>query len=531
VDSFDNWMNTVVVPAGAQGIITVNYGSNPANNAGGDTNVAAAWVQYANVTEGRGIKYWEIGNEIGGNGYYGTNLDWEYDLHYPETNAATRVGQPALSPAAYGTNSIQFIGAMKAKDHTIKCGVGFDTGNPTYNSQLLGVCGSVADFVVIHWYPGGNVLAATAQIPGIVANTFTQLTNIVGAAHAAQMQIAVTETGAGNATGAAVSLFAADDFLTWIENGIPNVDYEELHNDILMPDETPGHAYYGAQMAHFLANVGDSMLTASSDQALVRVHASVRQDGAVGVMVLNTDAAQTNTVNLNFTGTNLTSSGVRYQFGMTNFIGTNDNPSYPVSSNVVSGLGNQFSVVVPPYTIINFIIPIKTNTPPVLAAIGNQTVNVGQTVAFTAVATDTNVPAPTLTYSIQSGPTNATINPSTGAFSWRPLVSQGGATSSFVIKVSDGGTPVLSATQSFSVTVNALVQPALTAVSSSGSQIRFTISGVSGPDYEVQVSTNLVTWNTVFTTNSPPLPISWTDTGAGSISRRFYRLGVGPPLP
>ena len=56
IDSFDNWMNTVVNPAGAQAIITVNYGSNPANNAGGDTNVAAAWVDYANNTKPGGIK-------------------------------------------------------------------------------------------------------------------------------------------------------------------------------------------------------------------------------------------------------------------------------------------------------------------------------------------------------------------------------------------------------------------------------------------------------------------------------------------
>ena len=47
------------------------------------------------------------------------------------------------------------------------------------------------------------------------------------------------------------------------------------------------------------------------------------------------------------------------------------------------------------------------NTPPTLAPIANQTVNVGQTVAFTASATDTDQPPQTLTFSLLSGATNA----------------------------------------------------------------------------------------------------------------------------
>ena len=49
----------------------------------------------------------QIGNEIYGNGYYSTNEDWEYDLHYSEASAANRVRQPALSPVAYGSNAVQ----------------------------------------------------------------------------------------------------------------------------------------------------------------------------------------------------------------------------------------------------------------------------------------------------------------------------------------------------------------------------------------------------------------------------------------
>jgi hypothetical protein len=78
-----------------------------------------------------------------------------------------------------------FIRAMKAQDSTIKCGVGFDTGNSSYNTAVLGQTGTNADFVIIHWYPGGDaptLLTTPGQIGSIVNNTRTQLTNNVGAA-------------------------------------------------------------------------------------------------------------------------------------------------------------------------------------------------------------------------------------------------------------------------------------------------------------------------------------------------------------
>jgi alpha-L-arabinofuranosidase len=62
----------VAAKSGATPILTVNYGSNTSGNGGGTPAFAAAWVQYANVTKGYGVKYWEIGNEVYGNGEYGS---------------------------------------------------------------------------------------------------------------------------------------------------------------------------------------------------------------------------------------------------------------------------------------------------------------------------------------------------------------------------------------------------------------------------------------------------------------------------
>jgi len=65
----------------------------------------------------------------------------------------------------------------------------------------------------------------------------------------------------------------------------------------------------------------------------------------------------------------------------------------------------------------------------------------------------------------------------------------------------------------------------------SGERLALTIAGDVGPDYAVQASTNLVNWQTIFTTNSPVTPFDFADPNTGSYSERFYRIAVGPPLP
>ncbi|MGO8838034.1 MAG: cellulase family glycosylhydrolase [Limisphaerales bacterium] len=170
------------------------------------------------------------------------------------------------------------------------------------------------------------------------------------------------------------------------------------------------------------------------------------------------------------------------------------------------------------------------NTAPTLSPIANQTVNVGQTVAFTASATDTDQPPQTLTFTLLAGTTNATLNINSGAFSFRPLVTQANSTNNFTLKVSDNGTPPLSATQSFSVVVNPLSLPSLTSISFSNMQFSMHVSGQAGPDYEIQTSTNLTQWSNVFITNSPGVPFVWKDTNS-AVPQRFYRVKLGPPLP
>jgi hypothetical protein len=57
---------------------------------------------------------------------------------------------------------------------------------------------------------------------------------------------------------------------------------------------------------------------------------------------------------------------------------------------------------------------------------------------FTATATDSDVPAQTLTFSLVGAPTGAAIDGSTGAFSWTPTEAQGPGSYPFTVRVSDG---------------------------------------------------------------------------------------------
>ena len=101
-----------------------------------------------------------------------------------------------------------------------------------------------------------------------------------------------------------------------------------------------------------------------------------------------------------------------------------------------------------------------SNSPPRLAPIANQTVTAGQLLSFTATATDTNVPAQTLTFSLAAGaPAGASIDPVSGVFTWTPSQAQGGVSTSVTIQVSDSGSPSLSATQTVVITVTPVSPP------------------------------------------------------------------------
>jgi hypothetical protein len=628
--------------ASAQAVITVNYGSSLNGTTGGQPQEAAAWVAYANgdasiygtandITigvdaEGNnwrtvgywahlrtltpasnpdnqydflainraapiGVKYWEIGNETFGDGYYNqspTNSSG-FDPGYSENLFAPygidRRGVANLSPAFYGQKVNEYAAAMKAVDPTIKIGTVLSTPPDDYswdyyqrydvnypysqingpssgsvkhwNAEVLAQCASNTDFVIAHWYPyigdssnGSNLLwFVRGKLPQMVNGSTSGLDTGGNAGlrdwiksyrptDGTNVEIFITEFNfngslATSVIGPANALFAADSYATWMDLGVDNIDYLEMNKTPFLGDSaslTRGEVYYAIQMVRKMADPGDKLIATSSDQATLRAHAAMRKDGKLGLLLINADGNNNQTVNVSVSNGQLMTSGTRYQFGTNNFPVNVETPSSPPSTNAVSGLGNSFAVTVPAYTMVTLTIPLISNTPPTLLAISDQTVNVGQPVAFTASATDTDSPPQTLTFTLLSGPTNATLDSGSGAFSWRPLVTQADTTNIISLKVADSGVPSLSATQNFSAIVNPLTIPTVSPAGFADGQFTLQVDGDSGPDYALQVSTNLTDWNTLLSTNSPAMPFQWTESNAMTFPMQFYRVKVGPPL-
>ncbi len=112
------------------------------------------------------------------------------------------------------------------------------------------------------------------------------------------------------------------------------------------------------------------------------------------------------------------------------------------------GAANIFPMTTPTPGAANFL----PNTAPVLAAIAPQALTLGQTLNLTASATDADVPAQTLTYSLGAdAPAGAVINSQSGLLTWTPTAAP--ATNSMTVIVTDDGVPNLSAQQTFAVTV------------------------------------------------------------------------------
>lgn len=337
-DSFDSFMG-LVKQINGQALITINYGSNATGTGGGSPTDAANWVKYADVTHNDNVNYWEIGNEVYGNGTYGA--DWETDLHKNK------------GPQAYANNVLTYISDMKAVDPNIKIGVVLTAPynwpwgqTPNWNQTVLKTDGSKIDFVIVHWYPQnpGNetdagLLSSTSQIPAILARLKQEINEYSGS-NASHIKIFLTETNSvsynpGKQTTSLVNaLYLDNDYMDWLQGGAANVDWFALHNYISTsgnnssslygntnygdygilsdgtsndgisepPAETPFPDYYGLEMLKYLAAPGDTMVGAKTSNSMISVHAVKQTNGNLAVMIVNKDPKNTYNVKLNLEG-------------------------------------------------------------------------------------------------------------------------------------------------------------------------------------------------------------------------------------
>jgi hypothetical protein len=168
------------------------------------------------------------------------------------------------------------------------------------------------------------------------------------------------------------------------------------------------------------------------------------------------------------------------------------------------------------------------NLPPVLDPIGEKIIYRGETLAFTVTASDPNLPPQILTFSVDSGLLPGMgIDPASGLFDWTPLPAQPPGTNLVTVRVTDNGTPNLSATRSFKIIV--ALPPQLTGISRllNGS-VALSFQAIAGKTYRVEFKNALndPVWTALgsdVTAISSALTI--TDN-IGANPQRFYRVLV-----
>jgi uncharacterized repeat protein (TIGR01451 family) len=167
----------------------------------------------------------------------------------------------------------------------------------------------------------------------------------------------------------------------------------------------------------------------------------------------------------------------------------------------------------------------EVNRAPVLEPVGHQTVRVGTTLVVTSIATDPDLPANRLVFNLGPGaPAGSAIDPVTGQLTWTVPAEGEAGTNSFTVRVTDDGTPPLSAETSF--TVGVVVPLQIEAVALTDQGVALTWRASPGQTYQVEYKTDLrkPAWNTfpiaIVTTNHLA---TFVDTlGAGPL--KFYRI-------
>ena len=184
---------------------------------------------------------------------------------------------------------------------------------------------------------------------------------------------------------------------------------------------------------------------------------------------------------------------------------------------------SQTRQVVPPGVLFS------SNTPPTLAAISNVVMTAGQTLLLTNIATDSDLPTQTLTWTLPSAPAGASINATSGVLTWRPAIAQSLSTNSLTVVATDNGTPPLGATQNFNVAVLLPATPILDAPALASGTFRCSVGGSAGPDYLVYATTNLAgAWQLLLVTNPIALPFVFIDPTLPNFQQRYFRVVLGP---
>ena len=165
----------------------------------------------------------------------------------------------------------------------------------------------------------------------------------------------------------------------------------------------------------------------------------------------------------------------------------------------------------------------EVNQPPVPVVVATRRVSEGNLISFTLSATDGDLPAQQLTYSLASGPAGLTVS-TNGLVAWKPTEAQGPSTNLVLIRVTDSGSPALSATNSVEIIVREVnLAPEIVAVGPKallpGTDWSFALRGT---DADIPAQTLSFRWLT------GPVGLTVTTNGVVRWKPTAAQLGVHP---
>jgi len=320
---FPTYMEEVAA-SGAQGMVTVNYGS-------GTPELAAAWAAYI-VAHHNPVTEFNIGNEPYGCG------EVNFPITGPPTNFAWRPNSQAGCPQ-YTMGSIpgmaliadsfiahgpQFMNAIKAADPNAVIVLPYAISPPhnsgyVWNDAVMPALRGLYQGIDVLWYPSFT----TTQEPD--AKILSYLTDIPTRAAAIKADIAqyapgvfwmIGETNSSNKSTFTAdkplgAVFAAGDALSWLAQGARNVDWwqqadgQNSGGSLAKPsysmfdsDGNPQTPYWGYLLASKLAQPGAllSVDTTNENPAILAFHSTLA-DGheAEAYVNLDTTASETAT--------------------------------------------------------------------------------------------------------------------------------------------------------------------------------------------------------------------------------------------
>jgi len=170
----------------------------------------------------------------------------------------------------------------------------------------------------------------------------------------------------------------------------------------------------------------------------------------------------------------------------------------------------------------------ESNQPPVLPIIADRMTVPGDLLTFTNAATDADLPANALSYSLAGAPPAATIVTNTGVFSWPVPVNQPAGTNSVTVIVIDNGIPQGSHSRTFQIVVGAPLT--ITSIVDAGGTVNITAPAIPGRRYTLTAKDDLAApspWPAIgspFTATNTTVIFSTPATNA----QLFYRVQLLP---